>query len=151
MVLAEGKYKLEIQYVGTVYGKVMRYGLLSTVIKTNDGVLVHVPNRDMNIMAVTNMSLNDTIRVTVRFHINKNADIIDIRSKDAIYSTPGVCEQSQSRYGSVTYWKQTFSDMQWFTSTKICRKLNWILHQRILDSSKVSVVSEGYRRKKTNP
>jgi small-conductance mechanosensitive channel len=61
----------------------------STMIKTNDGVLVHVPNRDMNIMAVTNMSLNDIIRVTVRVpHQQKCRYIqIDIRSKDAIYST----------------------------------------------------------------
>jgi hypothetical protein len=34
------------------------------------------------------MSLNDIIRVTVRFHINKMQIYpIDIRSKDAIYST----------------------------------------------------------------
>jgi small-conductance mechanosensitive channel len=85
--------------VGTVYGKVMRYGLLSTVIKTNDGVLVHVPNRDMNIMAVTNMSLNDIIRVTVRFHINKNADISKSISVVKMQYTPHQAYASKANQG----------------------------------------------------
>jgi hypothetical protein len=88
--------------------------------------------------------------VTVRFHINKNADISkSISVEDAIYSTQAYASKKAKVWISDVL-KQTFSDMQWFTSTKICRKLNWILQPTYtrLFKVKVSVVSEGIEEKR---
>jgi hypothetical protein len=71
-VVTEGKYKLEIQYV---WARCMEGHVLGSVYDQNRWWIGTCTKSRHEYHGSLNMSLNDIIRVTVRFHINKNADI----------------------------------------------------------------------------
>jgi hypothetical protein len=126
MVLPEGKYKLEIQYT---WARCMERSCdmgLSTVIKTNDGVLVHVPNRDEYHGSHKHESKRYYTGDCQVPHQKKCRYIqIDIRSKDAIYSTPGVCEQKPIKvWISDVLETNILGHAMVYVNIKICRKLN---------------------------
>jgi hypothetical protein len=130
----------------------MRCGLLSTVIKTNDGVLVHVPNRDMNIMAVQTWVWTILYGFCQVPH-QQNADISKSISVVKMQYTP------HQAYAS----KKANQMDQWRIGNKHSRTCNGLRQQKYAGSwiDITNVYStlqtnnllylKAYRRKKTNP
>ncbi len=92
--------RVKIESIGRHWGSwgdVVDIGLRRTQVRNTDGVIVNYPNSILSNSVITNFSFDTRpVRVRVRFQVGYDADIDHTQkvTLDAIYSVPGIIENS---------------------------------------------------------